>query len=78
MRAAAMFDCGRRQVDVVAELGVSAQTASPRRARRLDADQIQELIAGYGRATVCGLGARFGIGRRTVNAVLRRHGVGGQ
>jgi transposase len=28
MRAARMFDRGKRQVDVVAELGVSAQTAS--------------------------------------------------
>ncbi|MEU4841815.1 helix-turn-helix domain-containing protein [Nocardia testacea] len=28
MRAAEMFAAGRRQVDVVAELGVSAQTAS--------------------------------------------------
>jgi transposase len=28
MRAAAMFDRGKRQVDVVSELGVSAQTAS--------------------------------------------------
>jgi transposase len=28
MQAAAMFDRGKRQVDVVSELGVSAQTAS--------------------------------------------------
>jgi hypothetical protein len=48
----------------------------PRRARRLDAEQIQELIAGYrSGATVYELGDRFGIERRTVSNILRRHGV---
>jgi hypothetical protein len=47
-----------------------------RRARRLDADQVPELIAGYqAGATVYELGDRFGIERRTVSTVLRRHGV---
>ena len=50
--------------------------SKPRRARQLDTDQVQELIAGYqAGATVYELGARFGIERRTVSAVLRRHGV---
>lgn len=48
----------------------------PRRARRLDADQIQELIAGYqAGATVYELGDRFGIERRTVSNILKRHDV---
>ncbi|ANN15136.1 hypothetical protein SD37_05310 [Amycolatopsis orientalis] len=48
----------------------------PRRARQLDADQVQELIAGYQTgATVYELGARFGIERRTVSNILHRHGV---
>jgi hypothetical protein len=48
----------------------------PGRARQLDADQIQELIAGYqAGATVYELGARFGIERRTVNNILHRHDI---
>jgi hypothetical protein len=48
----------------------------PRRARRLGADQVQELIAGYqSGSTVYELGAQFGIERRTVSAILHRHGV---
>ncbi|MQA63863.1 MAG: hypothetical protein GEU86_20900 [Actinophytocola sp.] len=53
-----------------------ADRPKPRRARQLDADHIQELIAGYqAGATVYELGDRFGIERRTVSTVLRRHGV---
>jgi hypothetical protein len=48
----------------------------PRRARQLDADQVQELITGYqAGATASELGARFGIERRTVGNILHRHGV---
>jgi hypothetical protein len=48
----------------------------PRRARQLDTDQIQKLIAGYqARATVYELGDRFSIDRRTVSTILHRHGV---
>jgi hypothetical protein len=48
----------------------------PRRARQLDADQVQELIAGYqAGATVYELGVRFGIDRRTVGSILHRQGV---
>ena len=46
------------------------------RARQLDADQIQELIAGYqAGATVYELGARFGLERRTVSNILHRHDI---
>lgn len=49
---------------------------TPGRARQLDADQMQELIAGYqDGATVYELGDRFGIERRTVSQILGRHGV---
>jgi hypothetical protein len=45
-------------------------------ARQLDANQIQALIQGYtAGATTRELGARFGIDRRTVSAILHRHGV---
>jgi hypothetical protein len=48
----------------------------PRRARQLDADQVQELIAGYqAGATVYELGTRFDIDRRTVSNILHRHDV---
>ncbi|MEC3975805.1 hypothetical protein [Amycolatopsis sp. H20-H5] len=48
----------------------------PRRARQLDHDKIQELIAGYqSGSTVYELGDRFGIERRTVSSILQRHGV---
>ncbi|MDQ4092147.1 MAG: hypothetical protein M3143_01630 [Actinomycetota bacterium] len=48
----------------------------PRRARQLDADQAQEIIAGYqAGTTVYELGARFGIERRTVSNILHQHDV---
>src|SRR5690349_11180356 len=44
-----------------------AARPKPRRARQLDADQVQELIAGYqAGATVYELGDRFSVERRTV------------
>jgi transposase len=48
MRAARMFDRGKRQVDVVAELGVSAQTAS--RWYRAWQTGGREALTGAGRA----------------------------
>lgn len=48
MKAAAMFARGKRQVDVVAELGVSAQTAS--RWHRAWTEQGRSGLAGAGRA----------------------------
>lgn len=54
----------------------SIERPKPRRARQLDADQVQELIAGYqAGATVYELGDRFGIERRTVSSILHRHDV---
>jgi hypothetical protein len=48
----------------------------PRRARRLGAEQVQELIAGYrSGSTVYELGVLFGIERRTVSTILHRHGI---
>jgi hypothetical protein len=48
----------------------------PRRARRLRADQVEQLIADYrSGATVYELGDRFDIERRTVSNILHRHGV---
>ena len=47
-----------------------------RRARQLDANQIQELIAGYqAGATVYELASQFGIERRTVSNILHRYQV---
>jgi transposase len=48
MRAAEMFDRGKRQVDVVVELGVSAQTAS--RWHRAWSTGGRQALAGAGRA----------------------------
>lgn len=48
----------------------------PRRARQLDAEQVEQLIADYqSGVTVYELGDRFGIERRTVSSILHRHGV---
>lgn len=48
MRAVEMFEAGKRQVDVVVELGVSAQTAS--RWHKAWAEGGREALAGVGRA----------------------------
>jgi hypothetical protein len=54
----------------------STDRPKPRRARQLDANQTQALIQGYtAGATTYELSARFGIDRRTVSAILHRHGV---
>lgn len=54
----------------------SIERDRPRRARQLDTDQIQQLIADYqSGATVYELGDRLGIERRTVSNILHRHGV---
>ena len=48
----------------------------PGTARQLSAEQVEQLIAGYrAGATVYTLGSQFGIDRRTVGAILKRHGV---
>ncbi|MFI7195471.1 helix-turn-helix domain-containing protein [Nocardia nova] len=53
-----------------------AERPAPRRARQLDADQIEDLIAGYrAGSTVYELAARFHIERRTVSTILHRHRV---
>jgi hypothetical protein len=53
-----------------------ADRPKPRRARQLDADQVQELIAGYqAGATGYELGDRFSVERRTVSNILKRHDV---
>jgi hypothetical protein len=47
-----------------------------RRARRLDGDQVLQLIAGdQSGATIYELGDQFGIERRTVSNILHRHDV---
>jgi hypothetical protein len=48
----------------------------PGTAKQLTTDEVEELIAGYrAGATVYQLGERFGIDRKTVSLVLRRHEV---
>ncbi|MGN6330327.1 MAG: hypothetical protein ACTHOD_01590 [Motilibacteraceae bacterium] len=47
-----------------------------RTARKLDGEQVAELIAGYKAGVkVFELGKRFGIDRRTVGLILKRNGV---
>lgn len=56
--------------------GPPTNRPKPGRARQLNADQVQELIAGYqAGATVYALGTQFGIERRTVSNILHQHGV---
>ncbi|WP_409491005.1 helix-turn-helix domain containing protein [Amycolatopsis sp. cmx-11-12] len=44
--------------------------------QQLGSEQVEQLIADYqSGATVCELGDRFGIERRTVSNILHRHGV---
>ncbi|MGH3787120.1 MAG: hypothetical protein ACRDRG_11350 [Pseudonocardiaceae bacterium] len=48
----------------------------PGTARRLDAGRVQKLIESYrAGATVYKLGEQFGLDRRTVSEILRRHNV---
>jgi len=66
----------RKLPDLTTPAPPSADHPKPERARQLDTDQVQELIAGYqAGATVYELGARFGIERRTVSNLLHRHDV---
>ena len=59
-----------------APLQASPARRKPGRARQLDDKQVRRLIAGYeDGATVYELGDRYGINRRTVSKVLKRHGV---
>ena len=54
----------------------SPDRPKPGRARQLDAEQTKQLIEDYqAGSTVYELGDRFGINRRTVSAILKRHGV---
>jgi hypothetical protein len=62
--------------DPTAPAPPSADRPKPGRARQLDANQVQALIQGYtSGVTTYELGDRFGIDRRTVSAILRRHSV---
>ncbi|GAA4613133.1 hypothetical protein GCM10023108_12410 [Saccharopolyspora hordei] len=62
--------------DLNAPAQPTPKRAKPGRARQLDSDQVRQLIAGYqSGATVYELGGQFGIERRTVSAILHRHGV---
>jgi DNA-directed RNA polymerase specialized sigma24 family protein len=55
---------------------VRPQPQIPGRARQLDGQQTQALIAGYeAGAMVHELGDRFGISRQTVSTILQRRGV---
>ncbi|MQA87590.1 MAG: hypothetical protein GEV03_23950 [Streptosporangiales bacterium] len=48
----------------------------PSRAKRLDEEQVQQLVEGYqAGATVYELGDQFGISRQTAAEILKRHGV---
>lgn len=59
-----------------APLRGSTDRRKPGRARQLDDKQVRRLIAGYeDGATVYELGDRFGIDRRTVSKILKRHGM---
>jgi hypothetical protein len=66
----------RKLPDPTSAAPPSVDRPKPGRARQLDANQTQTLIQGYtAGATTYELGDRFGIDRRTVSAILHRHGV---
>jgi hypothetical protein len=66
----------RKLPDPTAPVQSPRDRPKPRWARQLDADQVQAIIRDYvAGATTYELGARFGIDRRTVSAILHRHGV---
>ena len=66
----------RKLPDPTAPAPPPVDRPKPRRARQLDADQIQKLIQGYtAGATTYELGDRFSIDRRTASNILHRHGV---
>lgn len=54
----------------------TSERRNPRRAKRLNEAQVQQLAAGYeAGATVYELGKQFGISRQTVGKLLKQHGV---
>jgi hypothetical protein len=66
----------RKLPDSAAPPPPAPERRRPGTARRLQADEVEQLIAGYrAGATVYELGDRFGIERRTVSVILHRHQV---
>ena len=66
----------RELPDVSGPLRPARRGRLPGSARQLDSQQVQELISGYvAGATVYQLSELFGVDRRTVSALLHRHGV---
>lgn len=66
----------RKLPDTTVPVRQPAKGRIPGRANQLKPDDVQKLIEGYhADATVYELGARFGIERRTVSAILHRHDV---
>jgi hypothetical protein len=66
----------RKLPDPAAPAPPPVDRPKPGRARQLDADQVQELIAGYqAGSTVYELGARFGVDRRTVSKILHQNDI---
>jgi transposase-like protein len=59
-----------------ASLRTTSRPKKPGRARRLNPEQVRQLVEGYeAGATVSELGERFEISRQTVSAILKRNGV---
>lgn len=66
----------RKLPDLRTPVRQSTNRRKPRKARRLDDGQVQQLIEGYRTgATVYELGDRFRISRKTVSEILHRHEV---
>ncbi|PPJ27499.1 hypothetical protein C5E45_34805 [Nocardia nova] len=72
----ALEELRRKLPDPSVAVPSPVEKAQSGRARRLGPDQVQQLITGYRSGeTVYQLGARFGIERRTVSAILHRNNV---
>ena len=66
----------RKLPDPTAPAALTIKPRRPGRIRHLEPDQVEKLVAGYqAGATVYKLGDQFGIDRKTVSRILRRHDV---
>ncbi|WP_153414793.1 helix-turn-helix domain-containing protein [Nocardia macrotermitis] len=76
MQVDALENLHRKLPDPSAPVSPPVVRPKPGRARQLDLNQVQALIAGYKSGeTVYQLGTRYGIARQTVSEILHRHEV---
>lgn len=76
LRSKPWRSCSAKLPDPTAPAPLTVKQRKPERIRHLEPDQVEKLIARYqAGATVYKLGDLFGIDRKTVSRILRRHDV---